>query len=32
MLFHQGANPADQKQKPLSIDMCAMTSQCETSG
>ena len=32
MLLHQRTNPADQKQKPQSIDMCAMTSQCETSG
>ena len=32
MLLHQRANPAEQKQKPQLIDMCAMASQCETSG
>ena len=32
MLLHQRANHDDQKQKPQSIDMCAMTSQCETGG
>ena len=26
MLSHQMANPADQKQTPQKIDMCAMTS------
>ena len=30
ILSYQRANPADQKKKPQQIDMCAMTSQCET--